>query len=109
MGIFPEMEDGGHVVFIVTGSDREEDLDRLEAALEQLRDQMGDCQPLPAPPLPKRAMSPRAALFSSTETVPLADSAGRVAACQLAPYPPGVPVVAPGEAISKKNFLISKK
>lgn len=109
MGIFPEMEDGGHVVFIVTGSDREEDLDRLEAALEQLRDQMGDCQPLPAPPLPKRAMSPRAALFSSTETVPLADSAGRVAACQLAPYPPGVPVVAPGEAISKKELSYFKE
>lgn len=104
MGVYPEMEDGGHVVFIVTAFDREEDLDRLERALEQLRDQMGDCVPLPAPPLPERALSPRAALFSSTETLSLVDSLGRVAACQLAPYPPGVPVVAPGEVISKKEL-----
>lgn len=104
MGVYPEMEDGGHVVFIVTASDREEDLDRLERALEQLRDQMGDCVPLPAPPMPERALSPRAALFSSTETLSLVDSLGRVAACQLAPYPPGVPVVAPGEVISKKEL-----
>lgn len=109
MGVYPEMEDGGHVVFIVTASDREEDLDRLERALEQLRDQMGDCVPLPAPPLPERALSPRAALFSSTETLSLVDSLGRVAACQLAPYPPGVPVVAPGEVISKKELSYFRK
>ncbi|OUQ76901.1 hypothetical protein B5E43_10930 [Flavonifractor sp. An100] len=29
---------------------------------------------------------------------------GQVAAGQLAPYPPGVPVVAPGEVISKKEL-----
>lgn len=109
MGIYPEMEDGGHVVFIITGSDREADLDRLEHALEELRDQMGDCEPLPAPPMPERALSPRAALFSSTETLSLADSLGRVAACQLAPYPPGVPVVAPGEVISKKELSYFKE
>lgn len=109
MGIYPEMEDGGHVVFIITGSDREADLDRLEHALEELRDQMGDCEPLPAPPLPERALSPRAALFSSTETLSLANSLGRVAACQLAPYPPGVPVVAPGEVISKKELSYFKE
>ena len=49
-------------------------------------------------------MSQRQALFSRTETLPLQACEGRVAACQLAPYPPGVPVVAPGERISKKEL-----
>ena len=37
-GIYPEMEDGGHVVFICTACHREEDFDRLEEALEELKD-----------------------------------------------------------------------
>ena len=36
--------------------------------------------------------------------LPLEGCLGRVAAGQLAPYPPGVPVVAPGERIGKKEL-----
>jgi lysine decarboxylase len=103
-GIYPEMEDGGHVVLICTAQDSQEDWDRLEGALEELHDLLGDCPPLPPPPLPQRAMSPREALFAPTVTLPLEECEGRIAACQLAPYPPGVPVVAPGEVISKKEL-----
>ena len=104
MGIYPEMEDGGHVVFICSAQDREEDLDRLERALETLERDMGPCPPLPAPPAPERVLSPRQALFAPMETLPLEGCLGRVAAGQLAPYPPGVPVVAPGERIGKKEL-----
>ncbi len=104
MGIYPEMEDGGHVVFICSAQDREEDLDRLEGALSALEGEMGPCPPLPAPPAPERVLSPRQALFAPVETLPLADCLGRVAAGQLAPYPPGIPVVAPGERIGKKEL-----
>lgn len=104
MGIYPEMEDGGHVVFICSAQDREEDLDRLEGALSALEREMGPCPPLPAPPAPERVLSPRQALFAPVETLPLADCLGRVAAGQLAPYPPGIPVVAPGERIGKKEL-----
>ena len=100
----PEMEDGGHVVFICSAQDREEDLDRLEGALSALEGEMGPCPPLPAPPAPERVLSPRQALFAPVETLPLADCLGRVAAGQLAPYPPGIPVVAPGERIGKKEL-----
>lgn len=103
-GLFPEMEDGGHVVFICTCCHREEDFARLEGALEELEGELGDCPPLPPPPLPRRALSPRQALFAPTEALPLEACLGRVAACQLAPYPPGVPVVAPGEVIGKKEL-----
>ncbi len=103
-GIFPEMEDGGHVVLICTAQDSDGDLYRLELALVELRDEMGDCPPIPAPPLPERVSSPRAALFAPSELRPLRDCEGEIAACQIAPYPPGVPVVAPGERISKKEL-----
>lgn len=103
-GIFPEMEDGGHVVLICTAQDSDGDLYRLELALVELLDRMGDCAPIPAPPLPERALSPRTALFGPSRTLPLKDCEGKIAACQIAPYPPGVPVVAPGERISKKEL-----
>ena len=103
-GIYPEMEDGGHVVFICTAFDSEEDFDRLEKALEELEGEMGPCAPLPAPPLPRRVMSLRRAVFAPCRTLPLEDCEGQVAAAPIAPYPPGVPVVAPGEIISKKEL-----
>ncbi len=108
-GIYPEMEDGGHVVFICTAQDSDGDFYRLEQALVELRDRMGDCPPIPAPPLPERAISPRSALFSSGVLCPLQDCEGRVSAVQIAPYPPGVPVVAPGERISKKELAYLEK
>lgn len=100
--IWPEMADLGHVVFICTAQDREKSFERLEQALEELRGQLGACPPVPAPPAPERVLSPREALFSPVKKVLLADAAGEISAVQVAPYPPGVPVVAPGERITKK-------
>ena len=108
-GIYPEMEDGGHVIFICTAQDSGSDFDRLEQTLEELRDQMGECPPIPPPPLPEQVVSPRAALFFTSRTRVLAECEGEAAACQIAPYPPGVPVVAPGERISKKELAYLKK
>ena len=110
MGVYPEMEDGGHVVFILTCMDSDADLDRLEQALEANRELLGErSEPLPPLPMPQAVIRQRQALFSATETLPLEECEGRVAACQLAPYPPGIPVVAPGELISKKELSYFKK
>ena len=102
--IFPEMEDGGHVIFICTAQDSDGDFQLLEQALSELEDQLGDCESIPAPPLPRRAASLRQALFSPGRTLPLEACEGEISACQIAPYPPGVPVVAPGEEITKKEL-----
>ncbi|MEU1983208.1 ornithine decarboxylase [Nocardia sp. NPDC019395] len=45
------------------------------------------------------AMLPRDAFFGPTEMVPIGEAAGRIAAEQLTPYPPGIPVVVPGELL----------
>ena len=107
--LWPEMEDGGHVVLILTGMDSDGDLDRLERALEECRELLGECPPIPAPPAPERVLTLREALFAQTETLPLEECAGRVTAAQLAPYPPGVPVVAPGERITEKELAYFRK
>ena len=103
-GVSPEMEDGGHVVLICTAQNSGEDFLRLERILTELRAQMGGCPPIPAPPLPQKKLSPRQALFAPGETRPLKDCEGKISASQIAPYPPGVPVVAPGEQITKKEL-----
>ena len=108
-GYFPEMEDGGHVVLICTCQDEDFSFRALTRALEELREMMGDCPPIPPPPLPQRVCSPRSALFAPSRLRPLEDCEGEVSACQIAPYPPGVPIVAPGERISKKELAYLDK
>lgn len=103
-GVYPEMEDGGHVVFILTACDGEEVLDRLESVLEGMEEQMGDSAPLPPPPLPERVLSPGRPSSPQRRSFLWSGQRDRVCTCQLAPYPPGVPVVAPGERIGKKEL-----
>jgi lysine decarboxylase len=45
-------------------------------------------------------MPPRDAFFASHRTVPAALAIDRVSAELVAPYPPGIPVLAPGERIT---------
>lgn len=49
---------------------------------------------------PVTVLAPRAAFFAPSDTVPLRDAVGRVSVELVAPYPPGIPVLAPGEQIT---------
>ncbi len=77
---------------------------RLPALLQELRRSLGG-PPLPPftpPPLPlvsAPAGSIGWAWRASAELVPLEHSAGRIAAEPLCPYPPGIPLLVPGERI----------
>ncbi|WP_324787282.1 ornithine decarboxylase [Streptomyces sp. H51] len=48
----------------------------------------------------EQALLPRDAFFGTAEQVPAERAVGRIAAEMISPYPPGVPVVAPGEVIT---------
>lgn len=50
---------------------------------------------------PVTVMPPRAAFFAPSGAVPLREAVGRVSAELVAPYPPGIPVLAPGEEITE--------
>jgi arginine/lysine/ornithine decarboxylase len=45
-------------------------------------------------------MTPRDAYFAVSRAVPLRDCVGEVCAEMATPYPPGVPVIGPGEEIT---------
>lgn len=108
LGVWPEMADAGHVVMIPTCADTPEQFARLRRALDAA--ELGIPAPFPPPPpLPEAVLTPRQALFAPTETLPLDAAEGRIAARQIAPYPPGVPVLAPGERICKKTIAYLKQ
>ena len=51
---------------------------------------------------PVMGMTPREAFFAEREAVALRSSIGRVGAELIAPYPPGIPVIAPGEVVTEQ-------
>ncbi|MGA3353353.1 MAG: decarboxylase [Acidimicrobiales bacterium] len=105
-GIPLELADRDTIVAIVSVADDESTLDRLVSALiPAIRATSGP----PRPPCvalswdvkPVYAMSPRAAFFSAHESLPADLAVGRVSAELIAPYPPGIPVLAPGELVTE--------
>jgi len=52
-------------------------------------------------PIPRQALTPRQAFFAPRCQAPLHDAAGKIAAETITPYPPGVPLICPGEEIDK--------
>lgn len=49
---------------------------------------------------PVVALPPREAFFAAAQSVGTAEAVGRISAELIAPYPPGIPVVAPGEEVT---------
>jgi arginine decarboxylase len=56
------------------------------------------------PEIPHLALTPRDAFYGETELVPFKESAGRIIAEFIYVYPPGIPILLPGEIISQENI-----
>lgn len=103
-----ELSDYYTVLALITLGDTSETVDKLVHAVRDLaarRTHLGG-QPLPRyrldfPELPPAALSLREAFFQDKELVPLEQAAGRVSGAFLIPYPPGVPLIVPGEVFTK--------
>ena len=54
-------------------------------------------------PMPPMRMTPRQAFYSCKEEVPLEKAVGRIAAESITPYPPGVPIICPGEELTEET------
>jgi arginine/lysine/ornithine decarboxylase len=86
------------------------DGEQFTAALRALVDQADILEPFthkrfakpmqPLSDLSQPPMSPRDAFFAPQWTVPITFAAGQLSATALCPYPPGIPVVLPGEVIT---------
>ena len=82
---------------------------RLLSALHALTEHAGDlprATPVAYPGAAELelepAMLPRDAFFAIKEAVPAGKAAGRISAEQITPYPPGIPVIIPGERITSE-------
>ncbi len=104
-GIPVEMADRDTLVPMVTLADDDEALDALCTGIEDAV-RIGAGPPRPVVPaaawtvVPDQVLSPRTAFFAPRTAVPFARAEGRVSAEIIAPYPPGVPVLAPGERVT---------
>ncbi|MFZ0324565.1 MAG: DegT/DnrJ/EryC1/StrS family aminotransferase [Actinomycetes bacterium] len=107
---FPiEYSDRDTVVATLSIFDDEIDVDgfvaAFEAALESRRGPARTVRPHVAWTVePETVVRPRDAFFAQHETVSADDAVGRVSAEIVAPYPPGVPVLAPGERVTAETL-----
>jgi lysine decarboxylase len=102
-----EMADQDTIVFLATLADTADDFKVLENALVPiLKSLQGPTRQtqtsLSWSVVPTVAMSIRDAYFADTEFVSANDAIGRISADLIAPYPPGVAVVAPGEVLTEQ-------
>ncbi|MEB3263226.1 MAG: lysine decarboxylase [Synechococcus sp.] len=102
-GVVAELPEPGSLTFCL-GMEPPPGLARLPQHLVALREALGGA---PLPPFERPPLPPLAALElplavawrSPQERVPLSQCCGRIAAEPLCPYPPGIPLLIPGERI----------
>ena len=106
-GIRVEMADRDTLVFLATLADTKEDFQKLAMVLVTILKRVAT-QPrksataLSWSVIPQVAISMREAYFADTELVSAAAAIGRTSADLIAPYPPGVAVIAPGEVLTQQ-------
>jgi lysine decarboxylase len=108
-GLPVESADRDVLVAVVSLADTPHTLDILtEAIAGSVRRRRGTPRPVvgPAPYRvdPLTVVPPRQAFFAESETVPIQAAVGRTSAELVAPYPPGIPLLAPGEQVSAETL-----
>jgi arginine decarboxylase len=126
-----ELPTANSLTFILSLGNTRQDVEQLLQALRSLSQDRSTLPPplispviSPAPPvisgsltdqvLAAPSLTPRAAFFAATETVPLEAASDRLCAELICPYPPGIPLLLPGEQITPAllehlHFLTAQK
>lgn len=106
-GIHMELSDHRRVMALISYADTDATAQRLVDAMAALAEEHAGAQPRTVDDVPawsdlrtETVMLPRDAFLGATEMVPWQQAAGRVSAEMICPYPPGIPVVAPGELLT---------
>lgn len=102
-GIQIEFGDIGNILAIISGGDRNLEIERLISALSEIkrlheREKAGmfDHEYIN----PKIVMGPKKAFFNKKFSVPIEESNGMICSEFVMCYPPGIPILAPGEMIT---------
>lgn len=108
-GIFPELVTG-NIVMCMTGiGNKRCDYERLLEALKEIAAEHrlceDSCGTTTAPKATQAVTMKRlqqVAIPSAKESVSMEEAAGRVCAASIIPYPPGIPIICPGEIIDQE-------
>jgi arginine/lysine/ornithine decarboxylase len=104
VGVAAELPALLHLTFILSIGTTDRDIDRLVQGLSQLASRPGT-SPRPIlhlPPIPLAPLTPRDAFFAERESVSIAAAIDRISAEIVCPYPPGIPLLLPGEQITSE-------
>lgn len=104
-----ELSDMYNILCFITPGDTEETIETLLSALRELsklyyKEDNANELIVKIPEIPQLSLIPRDAFYADTEVVPFKESAGRIIAEFIYVYPPGIPILLPGEVISQDNI-----
>lgn len=105
--IYAEYADLYNIYFLVTFSNTRKDIRQLIKALSRLKASANIQTFIHWPDkLPTKVLEPRDAFYSPGEYISLRKSRGRIIKEALVPYPPGIPLLMPGEIIEKEHIQV---
>ncbi|MDQ0088345.1 arginine decarboxylase [Paenibacillus anaericanus] len=104
-----ELSDMYNILCLITPGDSKETVDVLLTALRELstiyyKENNANELIVKVPEIPQLSLIPRDAFYADTEVIPFKQSAGRIIAEFIYVYPPGIPILLPGEVISQDNI-----
>jgi arginine decarboxylase len=110
-GVQPELSGAGYMLCILTLGSIREDIDQLVYGLKELsvrrppriedRSYVNALAERMSQVLPEMVMTPREAFYAKQQSIPCSDALNRISAEVVTPYPPGIPVLMPGERFSR--------
>ncbi|MBQ7066314.1 MAG: aminotransferase class V-fold PLP-dependent enzyme [Lachnospiraceae bacterium] len=100
-----EFGDFGNILAYISVGDRKQDIERLVSALAEVKrrykkDKTGLLTQEYIEPMVE--VTPQEAFYAEKESIAIKDSVGRICSEFVMCYPPGIPIIAPGERITEK-------
>ncbi len=106
-----EFGDIGNILAYISIGDRIQDIERLVGALEDIKREYGkeDSEQFCGDFIqPEMVISPQKAFYSEKEQISLDKTAGKICGELVMCYPPGIPILTPGERITEEIITYIK-
>ena len=100
-----EFGDIGNILAYISIGDRMQDIERLVGALEEIKrlyEREASEPYFGYYVLPELVCSPQRAFHSEKESLPIRKTAGRISGESVMCYPPGIPIISPGERVTNE-------
>jgi lysine decarboxylase len=113
LGVVAELPMQNTLTFIITPGNEDCDIDLLIEGCHQLAASKSQRSTIISPNIEPCSFpeispqTPRAIWYGQTKTVPIAAAIGEICSEPISPYPPGIPILFPGEVITAEaiNYL----